>query len=89
MNQILKAVYGKGTHRQVQFIADLGGMNETERKVLEMWHNQENDLNIQQELSIDKKTYEIIEANVRIKVHIALFDCVNFRMAAMEEIFKK
>lgn len=33
MNQTLKdTVYGKGTKRQVEFMAELGGMNEEEKE---------------------------------------------------------
>ena len=81
MNQIIKdIVYGKGTQKQLDFLAGIGGRNEEEYKVFNLIHNQETDLNIQIELGIDKKSYARIEESVRAKLLLAIFECINCHM---------
>ena len=85
MNQILKdIVYGKGTQRQVNFMAELGGMTEEERSVFQMIHEGQTDLFIQEELCLDRKTYKRIEEAVRAKLLIAVFECINCHMEHKE-----
>ena len=51
MNQVLKdSVYKKGTIRQVDFMAEVGGMNEEERAIFHLIHEGKTDIYIQQEL---------------------------------------
>ena len=81
MNQILKdVVYSKGTQRQVNFMADLGGMNTEERQFFQLVHEGKTDLYIQEELGVTRKTYVRIEESVRAKLLIAIFECINCHM---------
>lgn len=81
MNQILKdTVYGKGTQRQVNFMAEIGGMNEEERQMFQLIHEGKSDIYIQQEMSLSRKAYERIEELVRSKLLIACFECINCHM---------
>lgn len=78
MNQVLKdAVYGKGTRRQVEFMAKLGGMNDEEKAILMLFHEGKTDTYIQLELGLSRKAYERIEEAVRAKLTIAIFTCIN------------
>lgn len=81
MNQYLKdIVYGKGTQKQIDFLAKIGGMNEEETKILNLIHQQETDLDIQFEMGMDKKTYARVEESVRAKLLLAIFECINCHM---------
>lgn len=81
MNQILKdTVYNRGTAKQVQFLADLGGMNEEETEILFDIHNGRTDVWIQEEHSLSRKAYERIEEAVRAKLLLAVFFCINKAM---------
>lgn len=81
MNQVLKdTIYGKGTAKQIQFIADLGGMNEEETEILFDIHNGRTELWIQEERNLSRKTYERIEESIRAKVLLAVFFCINKAM---------
>ena len=81
MNQILKdTVYGKGTQRQVDFMAQLGGMNEEEKKLFQMIHEGKSEVVIQDLLSLSRKSYERVEESVRAKLLIAVFECILYRM---------
>lgn len=85
MNQYLKdIVYGKGTQKQIFFLAKIGGMNEEETKILNLIHNQETDLDIQLEMGMDKKTYARVEESVRAKLLLAIFECINCHMEHKE-----
>lgn len=81
MNQHLKeCVYNKGTMKQVNFIADVGGMNDEERQVFTHIHNGKTDVYIQDVMCLNRKAYERIEESVRSKMSIAVFECINFYM---------
>lgn len=81
MNQNLKgAVYGKGTRRQANFIADIGGMTNEERCIFFGFHEGKPDDVIMDELGMDRKTFKNVEDRVRVKVSIAIFECINYRM---------
>lgn len=81
MNQAVKsAVYGKGTQRQLCFLADTGGMNDEERRLLQMIHDGKGDLDIQETLGLDRKARERVEESVRAKLTIAIFHCIDFTM---------
>lgn len=78
MNQVIKElIYGKGTMRQVEFMAKLGGMNEEETKVFKLLHQLKSETYIELELGMSRKTYERIEESVRAKLLIAVFTCIN------------
>lgn len=78
MNQAIKySVYGKGTKSQVEFLANLGGMNEEESQMLMMFHEGRPDDYIQDALGISRKAYDRIEESVRAKLTIAIFTCIN------------
>ena len=81
MNQVLKHdIYGRGNKHQLEFVAELGGMNDEEKKILSMWHLQKADEYIQDILGLDKKTYGNVEIAIRTKTQLAVFDCINSKM---------
>lgn len=81
MNQVLKHdIYGRGNKQQVEFVAQLGGMNEEETKMLMMLHDQKPDSYIQDVMGIDRKAFNYIESAVRAKLLLAVFDCINAKM---------
>lgn len=81
MNQILKdKVYHLGTPKQVEFMAELGGMNEEEKKIFRLIHDGKSDLFIQEEIGISKNGYARVEEAIRAKLLLAVFDCINYRM---------
>ena len=82
MNQILKsAVYALGTADQLEFLADLGGMNAREKKFLMLLHEGQTDAFIESECGIDHKKYQSFEQMVRLKLTVAVFNCINQAMA--------
>ena len=81
MNQILKdRVYQYGTQKHVDFLAELGGMNDEETKVFNLIHQGKSDLFIQEELSIGRKCFARIEESIRAKLMLAIFECINTKM---------
>ena len=81
MNQALKdAVYNKGTLRQVNFMAAVGGMNEEEKEIFQLIHEGKTDIYIQQELNLSRKAYARIEEAIRAKLLLAVFECINHYM---------
>lgn len=81
MNQIIKdTIYGKGTRAQVQFLADMGGMNEEETQILFDLHDGRSDLWIQEERGLSRKAYDRIEESIRAKLLLAVFFCINKAM---------
>lgn len=81
MNQVLKgSVYGKGTKRQIDFMAEAGGMNEEEATLFQLIHEGRTDLDIEMAMSLDRKARERIEESVRAKLTIAIFHCIDFTM---------
>lgn len=82
MNQILKnSIYTLGTQEQLDFLAVTGGMTESERRVLQMLHEDCTDLTIQESLGIPRKQYPSVEQMVRLKLALAVFECINKAMA--------
>lgn len=78
MNQALKYnVYTKGSVKQAEFLAELGGMNREERELFMMLHEGKSDLFIQEELGLTRRSYERVEESVRAKLLLAVFDCIN------------
>ena len=85
MNQCLKdVVYRKGTQKQLNFLAAIGGMNNEEKLVFQLIHDGNTDLYIQEELCLSRKAYERIEESVRAKLLIAIFECINQYMDKYE-----
>lgn len=81
MNQTLKeTVYGKGTKRQAEFMAELGGMNEEEKEMFFMMHEGKTDQVIMDYMNLSKRSYKRVEESVRAKLLLAIFDCINYRM---------
>lgn len=81
MNQTLKdTVYGKGTKRQVEFMAELGGMNEEEKEMFYLIHEGKPDQVIMDCMNLSKRSYARVEESVRAKLLLAIFDCINHRM---------
>lgn len=81
MNQLLKdCVYTKGTKEQIDFMAQLGGMNEEETMVFNYLHQGKSDTYIQDAIGVSRSAYDKIVLSVRTKLAIAIFDCINHRM---------
>lgn len=78
MNQVLQnRVYNRGTKKQAEFLADIGGMNEEERQIFMLLHDGKTELFIQEEVGLSRKAYERIEESVRAKLLLAVFECIN------------
>lgn len=81
MNQNLKnVVYGKGSQKHIDFMAEIGGMNDDEKAVFQMLHERKIDEVIQAELGLSKSAYIQIEESVRSKLLVAVFECINAHM---------
>ena len=79
MNQSLKRfVYRRGSVKQAEFLAELGGMNTDETSVFLMLHDGKDDQYIQDMLCISRSAYELIEESVRAKLLLAVFECINY-----------
>lgn len=77
MNQIIKeVVYKKGTQRQVDFLAEIGGMNMEEREFFQRAHEGQIDEVIGQEMGLDKKAFSRVENAVSVKLNVAIFECI-------------
>lgn len=83
MNQVLKdTVYGKGTQKQVDMLAQLGGMNDEETRMLNLFHRGYTETAIKIEMGLSSNnSFARIESAVRAKLTIAIFTCIN----AMED----
>ena len=81
MNQVLKrCVYSLGSDDQVEYIAKVGGMSQTERDVFVRLHRGETDLSIQTDLNMSDSTYQTIETSVRLKLAVAVLNCIDHSM---------
>lgn len=81
MNQVLKdTVYNKGTKKQVEFMAEIGGMNEEKKAIFFMIHEGKTDSCIQDTLNLSRRSYERVEESIRAKLLIAVFECINHHM---------
>lgn len=81
MNQKIKdLIYTKGTQQQINFMAELGGMNEEEKTIFQLFHEGRSDEYIQDTLNISRSAFEKVSMSVRTKLIIAVFDCINYRM---------
>lgn len=81
MNQtIQRRVYQLGNRDQVAFIANLSGMDGEVRKVFEMLHRGCKEREICDTLGMEHDAYSAIEDMVKIKLALAIFDCINFKM---------
>lgn len=81
MNQTIKeVVYKKGSARQINFIAEIGGMDEEETSVFKLIHEGRSDEYIIDVLSLSRKSYKKIEDSMRTKLVVALFECINSHM---------
>ena len=81
MNQIIKdVIYSKGTQRQIEFMANAGGMNDEEREVFQMIHEGKTDLYIQEEMSLSRKSLDRVVESIRAKLTIAIFHCIDYTM---------
>lgn len=81
MNQALKeCVYGMGSKRHVDFMAELAGMSEIEKQMIHLIHDGQTDLFIQEELGLSRSAYQRIESSMRTKLLVAVFDCINSKM---------
>lgn len=81
MNQYLKdAVYCTGTQSQVDYIKAAGGMTNEEVEVFQRLHEGKPDEVIQSELGMSRKYYERVENQVRRKLLVAVFHCIDVAM---------
>ena len=81
MNQILKSIYQLGNQQQVDFVAKVGGMSNEEKDMLQLLHNGWTDIAIQEELAMSRSKFDEVLDRVRMKLVLAVFDCINYRMA--------
>lgn len=78
MNQTIKeVVYKKGSHKQINFIAEIGGMDEEETSVFKLIHEGRSDEYIIDVLGMSRKSYKKVEDSMRTKLVVALFECIN------------
>lgn len=83
MNQYLKdAVYCTGTQTQVDYMINVGGMTEEEAHVFQLLHEGKPDDVIQDRLGMSRKYYERVENQVRRKLLVAVFHCIDTAMVA-------
>lgn len=81
MNQILKdSVYGLGTQKQIDYMAEIGGMNDEERKFFQLVHERKSDQFIQDELGLSRRSFDRVQSAVKAKLTIAIFSCINKSM---------
>lgn len=64
----------------MRFLAEIGGMNDEEKNVLEMFHELKDEAYICDMLGLDHKAYQTIEESVRCKMLLAVFECINAHM---------
>lgn len=77
MNQILKRLYGLGTQKQVDFMAEIGGMNEEEKRLFQLLHERKDDQYIMDDLNLNRRSFGMVQESVRAKLIIAVFYCIN------------
>ena len=78
MNQSIKeVVYGKGTDKQINFIAMVGGMNSEETQMFHLIHDGRSDAYIIDTMGLSRKSFKKIEDSMRTKLVVALFECIN------------
>ena len=81
MNQrIKKLIYELGNDDQIALMKELGGMNPTEAKLLDMWHSGQTDLFAQMELGVSQSAFTELEEQVRNKTRNAVFSCIDHRL---------
>lgn len=81
MNQTIKEiVYRKGNLRQINFIAEIGGMDKEESDVFRLIHEGRSDEYIIDVLGMTRKSYKKVEDSMRTKLVVALFECINSHM---------
>lgn len=81
MNQTLKdKVYGKGTRKQLMFLAKCGGMNEEQVTLMLLAHDGKSDSCIEDMMNISKDTRKRIEDAIAAKLAIAVFHCIDVTM---------
>lgn len=86
MNQKIKnVVYTKGTKKQAEFMARIGGMNEEEKEVFLMLHEGKTTDCITITMGLSRRSYERIEESIRAKLLLAVFECINKHMESEEE----
>lgn len=81
MNQVLKdVVYTLGTQKQVDFVAEVGGMNYEEKMFFQLQHERKSDSYIQDEMCLNRRSFDRIQESVRAKLKLAVFYCINKTM---------
>lgn len=81
MNQTIKEiVYKKGNSKQINFIAEIGGMTTEEKEVFKLIHEGRSDEYIIDVLGMTRKSYKKVEDAMRTKMVVALFECINSHM---------
>ena len=88
MNQALKnEIYQLGTDEQAGFIVRSAGLTEKEQAVFWAWRNGEEDIDIAGDLfDGNEKKMKTVERRIRMKIAIAVFDCISFRMMYLAKI---
>lgn len=61
-------------------MAELGGMNKEEKEIFILIHEGKTEAYIQDVKELSRKSYERLEENIRSKLLIAVFECINSKM---------
>lgn len=90
MNQSFKSeIYQLGTDEQASFIIKNAGLNEIEQNVFWAWRNGYEDIDIAGHyFGGNEKKLKAAERKIRMKIAIAVFDCISFRMMYIDKISK-
>ena len=82
MNQTLKErFYGKGNGLQMKWVAKAAGLNEKEAQMFWAWHQGKSDLEIEEEMCLDKDARIRIERLISPKITAAILHAIDFCMA--------
>lgn len=88
MNQSFKTeIYQLGTDEQAAFVIKHAGLNETESNIFWAWRNGDEDIDIATDyLGGNEKKLKAVERKIRLKIAVAVFDCISFRMMYIQKI---
>lgn len=81
MNQAIKErVYRCGSKKQAEYMANISGMSEEQRRMLMLLHDGKPDDFIMDTMGLSRKSYKRIEESMRMKLLLAVFQCINWCM---------
>lgn len=80
MNQVIKNIYRLANQKQIDYICKLADLQPEEVKIVNMWHQGEPDLNIQEEIGISRNAYDAAADLIEEKVTITVFGLIDKSM---------